>query len=61
MRVITLLLTVSLAGALAANDIDFEVRGIEGSLLVNAQSSIENLKTSDDPPLSERRVTWCSA
>jgi len=56
MKAIVLLLAACLACEVVADDLGFEVQGLEGSLLANAQSSIQNLSTSDSPPLPQRRI-----
>jgi translocation and assembly module TamA len=56
MRLLVFLVTAAFAGVVAADNLSFDVQGIEGSQLTNARSQIENLVVSDSPRITERRL-----
>ncbi len=56
MKTVFIVLALSLAGSLHADDLRFEIRGLYSPLAENAQNSIVNLAASDSPRLGNRRL-----
>lgn len=56
MKFLLLMAALLLSGAAHAQALSVEVRGVEGSLLTNAQTSVENLAVPEGTTLTQRRM-----
>ena len=56
MKTVFFALALSLAGAVYADELQFEIRGLYPPLIDNARNNIENLAASDNPRLGNRRL-----